>query len=115
MKRAEMKMTTGGDHKSRFLDALHNEKHDRLARNALHDLIAFHEQLEAEIGRFSDPACASCLEQEVLQRMQHVKDCYDDVMLGFREQETGVQQHTLVRFSDALLDLMKLVNRYRMQ
>jgi len=116
MKRAEMKTVMDGDQKSgRFLEALHHEKHDRLARNALQDMLAFHEELEAEIVRFSDPACTSGMEQEVLHRMIQVRECYHEVMQGFLRQETEAQQHVLVRFSDALLDLMKLVNRYKVQ
>lgn len=114
--KAEMKTEMSGDGKNgRFIEALHNEKHERLARNALHDLLAFHDQLEAEILRFSDPTCTSSMEQEVLHRMKQVRACYNEVMQGFRELETGMQQYALVRFSDALLDLMKLVNRYRVQ
>ncbi|MBY0406150.1 MAG: hypothetical protein K2Q01_00535 [Rickettsiales bacterium] len=52
-------------------------------------------------------------EAEMLDRMLVVRDQYQHVMQGFRHHQDEMQQHALIRFSDSLLDMMKLAHKQK--
>ena len=112
MKKADMDK----DSKSTgFIEAIHLEKHDRLARNALHEIFTFYDQMSEEMQRLMATAPQSAQEQQLLESMQRVDNCYHSAMDSLRETNNELQHNALVRFSDAIIDLMTLLNRQRIQ
>lgn len=102
------------DRGSHFSRSLHQEKHERIARNSLYDLFVFYEALEKEIARIGEtPAKLTPTEAEVLERMLAVQEHYLNAMKGFKELGAELQQHALVRFSDSVLDLMKIMHKHK--
>jgi hypothetical protein len=99
---------------SRFTQALTQEKHERIARNSLYDLFTFHESLQQEIARLRavNPVIDSP-ENQILERMLLAQEHYACAMQGYKELGAEPQQNALVRFSDALLDLMKLIHKHK--
>jgi hypothetical protein len=99
---------------SHFSRGISREKHERIARNSLYDMFAFYETLEKEISRIGEiPTKLSPTETEILQRMLAVQEHYLTAMKGFKELGAETQQHALVRFSDALLDMMKILHKHK--
>lgn len=98
-----------------FMESVQQEKHDRLARNALHSLFNFCDELEGEMERLQAIAPQSAAEQQLYEYMLKAHTCYQQAMQGFRTTATEAQHHALVCLSDALLDLMKLLNRQKLQ
>lgn len=99
---------------SQFSQAIAQEKHERIARNYLYDLFIFHDELEKEIARYGEiPGKLTAIETEILERMLTTQEYYHAAMNGFKELSAEMQQHALVRFSDALLDLMKVMHKHR--
>ena len=99
---------------SQFSQAISQEKHDRIARNSLYDMFTFYEELEKEIARIGAiPTKLTPSETEILERMLAAQEHYLTAMQGFKELTAELQQHALMRFSDALLDLMKIMHKHR--
>ena len=97
-----------------FSRSVNREKHDRIARNSLYDMFAFYETLEKEISRMGEiPTRLTLTETEILGRMLAVQEHYLAAMKGFQELGAETQQHALVRFSDALLDMMKILHKHK--
>ena len=93
--------------------SLPDDKHRRMARNALYDLFDFYEALEREITRFQAAEQKNTIEQEILSRLLHARDCYQQAMCDLRDAADDKKQHALIRFSDALLDVMKAIHRQK--
>ncbi len=113
---ASVKTMMGNDKEqgNHFSRAMHQEKHERIARNSLYDMFNFHDTLEKEIARIrTASAQLTSAESEILERMLVVQEHYLAAMKGFSALGAEMQQHALVRFSDALLDLMKLIQRHK--
>lgn len=103
-----------GQQVSRHAQAWSQEKHDRIARNALHDLFTFYDALEQEIARLRAQAAAFTGEESaMLERMLAVKEHYLSAMQGFGALDAQRQQNALIRLSDSLLDLMTLAHRHK--
>lgn len=107
---------------SGFSESVLRDKHGRLARNALHDLFDFGDQLEAQLVALSQMPELSANEQHLRERLEHARSCYQAMIEAFRqgpaapaEVLAGRQQHSLTTFSDALLDIMRLLGRHRVQ
>lgn len=97
-----------------FAQGILLEKHERIARNSLYDMFAFYESLKKEIHRIGElPEKLNPAEAEILARMLAVQEHYLAAMQGFSEQGAEMQQHALIRFSDALLDMMKVIHKYQ--
>jgi hypothetical protein len=102
------------DKESSFSRTLNQEKHERIARHSLHDLVLFHEALETEIERVRalDRGNSDYI-PELLEKMLIIQKQYHIVMQGFRELTAEQEQHALICFADAVLDLMKLIHKKR--
>lgn len=98
-----------------FISALHQQKHERVARGALHNLFLFHDDLRKEISRFENAVPETEAERAILERMKYVEECYFAVMHSLQEESAQREQHKIVCFSDALLDLMKLIYQLKGQ
>lgn len=96
-----------------FTQSFNQDKHSRMARNALHDMFDFFANLEKEISRFEQEKEKTAADQKVLESMHEVRNCYQQTMLDLKEEAQDIKQHALTRFSDALLDLMKAIHRQK--
>jgi len=97
---------------SRSIQTLNQEKHERIARNSLYDMFIFHEALEKEILRLNTlPTKLTETEAELLACMLAVQKHYHAALKGFKELSVEMQQHAVVRLSDSLIDLMKILHR----
>ena len=97
-----------------FAHAAVSEKHERVARQSLHDIIVFYQALEKEIQAIlAKKAKGVEYDAELLERMSVVKEKYHLAMDGFLELSENEQRHVLMVFADSIQDLMKYVHGRR--
>ena len=94
-----------------FAQAVSSEKHERIARRSLQDIIIFYQAVEKEMQKmWSDQAKGLAYDVKLLERLSAVKEQYKRVMTGFLELDDKSQHHALITFSDTIQDLMKYMH-----
>src|SRR5688572_21016360 len=91
--------------------AVAQEKHDRMARKSLQDMLHFSDMLESEITRLQAQQDRDAKEQELLQRMLITKSKFDLAMRAMREPDSDASRHALIRFADSVQDIIAFIHR----
>lgn len=91
------------------------DRHARIARASLHNLIAFYELLDEEMAAMmrDHTEHGTALDKELFDRMVAVKEKYLHVMCGLTDDDYRRERHVLIGFADAVQDLMAYVHIQR--
>ena len=91
------------------------DRHARIARTSLHNLIVFHEMLEDEMRSMASERAAqgSGFDSALFDKMAVVKEKYLHVMAGLSGDDYQRERHALIDFADAVQDLMAFVHKRR--
>jgi len=91
-----------------------HEKHERLARSMLHDLIVFYEALEQEMDRLRERERQGIAIDMMLYRyMEKVQAAYQVAIDGFRTFDVDHQRNLLIVFADAVQDMITHIHKRR--
>ena len=98
-----------------YQDMVGQARHERIARSALHDLVAFYETMEDEMSHMMSAHVEKGvpLESPLYERMVCVKEKYIHVMRGLTEDDFAAQRLALIKFADAVQDLMSYIHNQR--
>ena len=97
--------------KGGFAASISLDKHERVARRSLQDIIIFYQAVEAEMQRMeAEEAKGNAIDSKLFARMTAVKEQYKRVMSGFLELDDNEQRHALITFSDTIQDLIKYIH-----
>jgi hypothetical protein len=97
--------------KSGFTQAISSEKHERIARRSLLDIVSFYQMVEQEMQDMQKArASGADYDEALLERMSLVADQYKRVMSGFLELDDNSQRHALIEFADVAQDLVKYIH-----
>lgn len=100
--------------RSRFTQVISSEKHERIARRSLLDIVSFYQVVEQEIQDIEKAQAKGMPHDAALfERMLLVKDQYKRVMTGFLELDDNSQRHSLIEFADVAQDLVKYIHMRR--
>ena len=100
--------------KNDFSQAVVSEKHERVARKSLHDMVVFNQAVEEEMQQMEhDKARGKNIDSELYERMAVVREKYKSAMTGFLQLKDNDQRHALITFADAIQDLMKYIHLRR--
>jgi len=95
---------------SAFTRAIASEKHERVARRSLYDIVTFQQVVETEIREMNlEKAKGHPVDAEMYEQLAKVQGQYKHAMQGLLEQDDSGQRHALVTFADAIQDLMKYI------
>jgi hypothetical protein len=98
--------------KPAFAQTVQTDKHERIARQSLHDMVVFHDTLVAEITTLkTEEAQGIAIDCEMLDKMIFVREKYEYAMNGFRELDINSERNALIALGDAMLDLMRLLHK----
>lgn len=97
-----------------FSGAVHHEKHERLARESLRELLRFRDSLGKEIARLQ-ASFGNHTESDtkILSYMQISTDLYDEAMEAMRAGQGNEGRIALIKFADSVQDLMAYVHKMR--
>jgi hypothetical protein len=94
-----------------FTQAIASEKSERVARRSLHDIVVFHQAIEADMQRMLEAkANGSGFDTDLFERMAVVQEHYKRVMTGFLELDDNSQRNALITFADTIQDLLKYIH-----
>jgi hypothetical protein len=97
-----------------FPETIIKEKHQRVATEAMRDLMLFNNALESEIRRFTSAMDhGRDFDTKMLALMSVAKERYNYAMSGFNSFEEAMQRYALCMLADAIQDLMFYVHNRR--
>ena len=107
MPEAETLPTFGKKFSGSFASSTGKEKNERIARDALRDLMLFNNTLETELQslKLSAQKDAST-DQLLIDKMTFVKEKYNYAMAGFKAFDDEMERFALTALADAIQDLM---------
>ena len=91
------------------MEGIHSaeERHTRIAREALRDLMQFNNALESEMhAMMAAVSKGSWLDHALLDKMNVVRKKYGYAMSGFKSFDDEMQRFALTALADAIQDLM---------
>ena len=111
---ADVEQITAKQKNNGFTQTIATEKHERIARRSLHDIIIFHQAVEKEMqNMIAEKAKGGMFDTDLYDRMIAIHEQYKRVMTGFLELDDNSQRNALITFSDTIQDMMKYVHLRR--
>lgn len=103
--------TTFGKKNSNFSNVAGAERHARVARDSLRDLIMFNRTLEEETHRLlAEKKKGATIDQELLSKMTAAKDTYLGAMQALKESGDERSANAMIILADAIQDLMAYIH-----
>ncbi len=99
---------------SKHSSTVAKEKHERLARSSLHDLLHFSAVLDDEIIRLQNNKNPDAKEQGLLQRMLATKGKFDLAISGMKSSDNDAGRHALICFADSVQDIIAFIHKDRL-
>src|SRR5690606_27359680 len=98
-----------------FSDSINNQKHERLARASLQELLRFNDALDSEISKFKNGALENVpTDMQMMQYMQTSKTLFDEAMRAMRGANGEEGRLALIKFADSVQDLMGYIHKVRL-
>lgn len=93
--------------------AFDEQKHDRIARVCLQDMLVFHDALNQEIDKLHHAGGDISQYQALLEKMVAVREKYSHAMCNLRESKNNRECQALIAYADAIQDLMVYLHQQR--
>ncbi len=94
-----------------FSETISQERHARVARDSMRDLMLFHNALESEIQALQSLADkGQPIDKKLLSLMSGVKEKYDYAMSGLKTLHADLECFALCSLADSIQDLMCYVH-----
>jgi hypothetical protein len=87
------------------------QKHERVARESIHHIVAFSDTVEKEILKLKEAERhGQMVDGEMMEKLLRVKEKQQSAMEGMRYLDATSARHRLIEYGDAVQDLMSHIH-----